>query len=59
MDEDDAQRRRMIATLLGGAVVLVLGIWLAHAFYGYLKVERCQEEGHRFCTPPIAINGTS
>ncbi|HTQ14156.1 MAG TPA: hypothetical protein VMH86_09790 [Rhizomicrobium sp.] len=55
MDEQDEHRRRLAATLIGGAVVAGLGIWLAWAMHGYLAHERCLEEGHRFCDQPIDV----
>ncbi|MGH6871918.1 MAG: hypothetical protein ACREHE_10475 [Rhizomicrobium sp.] len=54
-EDDDAHRRNLAAILIGGAIVAALGIWLAHAFYSYLSLERCQEERHRFCTDSVEV----
>ena len=51
-DENETQRSKsnlLIAAVV--AVIVVLGVWLAHAVYQNLQLQKCVLEGRRDCAP--------
>jgi hypothetical protein len=55
-EDDEAAYRRSLAGLAVAIVVVVIGLWLVHAWYENLQHERCVEE-RRICDP-IPLDGS-
>jgi hypothetical protein len=53
-DDDEARTRTTWVAAIAFVVIAGLGVWLAHALYENLQLQKCVLEGRHDCNP-IAI----